>query len=92
MEGIKIEVDFSSEKIKDKWHQFLIRKYKNEKSIPRETNGEDFKEFIKETESEIKSGIVDRMYPHASTKEKEEIMKQIIIDFEKIEKPLLSGG
>jgi nicotinamide mononucleotide adenylyltransferase len=91
MEGLKFETEINQLKLKELWEQFLIKKYQNEELIPKEPRDEDWDEFTEKLKSEIKQNVINRMYPDASTKEKEEIKRQIKIDFEKVEKNLLSA-
>jgi hypothetical protein len=41
---------------------------------------------------EIREITINKLYPNLSDQEKQELKNKIKIDFEKIEKPLLSSG
>jgi len=82
MEGVMFESEIAPEKLKRLWSEFLMRKYKSEENIPKETRDSDWSQFIKETESEIKQNVIDKLYPEIPDSEKQKLKDKIKVEFE----------
>jgi len=83
MKGVKFETVFSEEKRREKWREFLVKKYGSLGNVLISAKKEDFEEFVKELKEEIKEGIIDKMFSDLSEKEKVKMKKEIAIQVEK---------
>jgi hypothetical protein len=81
-EMLKFEVDFSSTKLRRRWEQFLLTKYKTKENIPETVIQSDWDEFIKGIEQTMKEIVVNKLYSELSNSEKQKLKDKMKIDFE----------